>query len=113
MNKNKKEDEIKRSVIIHKLDETHLNNFDDRMKVDMNKLSELVEEGMKIQMPEISRIQRNGKYKPDNRGTHRQIKVVFKDNITRDKVLRNASNLKQTDDKYKHCYIRRDYQKQK
>ena len=32
MNKNKKEDEIKRSVIIHKLEETHMNNFDDRMK---------------------------------------------------------------------------------
>ena len=64
---------------------------------------------MKIQMPEIRKIQRIGKYKPDNRGKHRQIKVVFKDNITRDKVLRNASNLKQADDKYKHCYIRRDF----
>ena len=33
---------------------------------------------------------------------------MFKYNITRDKVLRNASNLKQADDKYKHCYIRKD-----
>ena len=33
---------------------------------------------------------------------------MFKHNITRDKVLRNASNLKQADDKYKHCYIKRD-----
>ena len=32
---------------------------------------------------------------------------MFKDNITRDKVLRNASNPKQADDKYKHCYIRK------
>ena len=32
MNKNKKEDELKRFVIIHKLEETHINNFDDRMK---------------------------------------------------------------------------------
>ena len=39
MNKNKKEDEIKRSVIIHKLEETHMNNFDDIIKADMNKLS--------------------------------------------------------------------------
>ena len=85
-----------------------MNNFDDRKKVDMNKLSELLEEGMKIQMPEISKIHRIGKYKPDNRGKYLQIKVVFKDNITRDKVLRNASNLKQADDKkYKHCYIRK------
>ena len=49
MNKNKKADEIKRSVIIHKLEETHMNNFDDRMKADMNKLSELLEEGVNIQ----------------------------------------------------------------
>ena len=108
MNKNKKEDEIKRSVIIHKLEETHMNNFDDRMKADMNKLSELMEEGVKIQMPEITKIHRIGKYNPDNNGKYRQIKVVFKDNITRYKVLRNASNLKQADDKYKHCYIRND-----
>ena len=108
MNKNKKEDEIKRSVIIHKLEETHMNNFDDRMKADMNKLSELLEEGVKIQMPEITKIHRIGKYNPDNNGKYRQIKVVFKDNITRDKVLRNASNLKQADDKYKHCYIMKD-----
>ena len=74
----------------------------------MNKLSELLEEGVKIQMPEITKIHRIGKYNPDNTGTYRQIKVVFKDNITRDKVLRNASNLKQADDKYKHCYIRKD-----
>ena len=66
MNKNKKEDEIKRSVIIHKLEETHMNNFDDRMKADMNKLSELLEEGVKIQMPEITKIHRIGKYNPDN-----------------------------------------------
>ena len=33
---------------------------------------------------------------------------MFKHNIARDKVLRNASNLKQADDKYKHCYIKRD-----
>ena len=83
-----------------------MNNFDDRMKADMNKLSELLEEGVKIQ--EITKIHRIGKYNPDNKGKHRQIKVVFKDNITRDKVLRNASNLKQADDKYKHCYIRKD-----
>ena len=100
MNKNKKEEEIKRSVIIHKLEETHKNNFDDRMKADMNKLSELLEEGVKIQMPEITTIHRIGKYNPDNKGKHNQIKVAFKDNITRDKVLRNASNLKQADDKY-------------
>ena len=108
MNKNKKEDEIKRSVIIHKLEEIHMNNFDDRMKADMNKLSELLEKGMKIQMPEISKIHRIGKYNPDNKVKYRQIKVVFTDNITRDKVIRNASNLKQADDKYKHCYIRKD-----
>ena len=78
------------------------------MKANMNKLSELLEEGMKIQLPEIRKIQRIGKYKPDNRGKLWQIKAVFQDNITRDEVLRNASNLKQADDKYKHCYIRRD-----
>ena len=72
MNKNKKEDEIKRSVIIHKLEETHMNNFDDRMKADMNKLSELLEEGVKIQMPEITKIHRIGKYNPDNNGKYRQ-----------------------------------------
>ena len=63
---------------------------------------------MKIQMPEKTKIHRFGKYNPDKKGIHRQIKVVFKDNITRDKVLRNASNLKQADDKYTHCYIRKD-----
>ena len=51
---------------------------------------------MKIQMPEITKII---KYNPGNKGKYRQIKVVFKDNITRDKVLRNTSNLKQADDK--------------
>ena len=54
---NKKEDDIKRSVIIHGADETDINNFDDRMKADMNKLSELLEDGMKIQIPEKSKIQ--------------------------------------------------------
>ena len=63
------------------------------MKADMIKPSELLEEGMKIQMPEISKIHRIGKYKTDNRGKYEQIKVMFKDNIIRDKVLRNASNL--------------------
>ena len=85
-----------------------MNNFDDRMKADVNKLSELLEEGVKIQMPEITKIHRIGKYNPDNKRKYRQIKVVFKDNITRDNVLRSASNLKQADDKYKHCYIRKD-----
>ena len=79
-----------------------MNNFDDIMKADMNKLSELLEEGVKIQMPEITKIHRIGKYNPDNKGKHRQIKVVLKDNITKDKVLRNTSNLKQADDKYTH-----------
>ena len=53
MNKNKIEYEIKR-CIIHKQDETHINNFYDIMKADLNNLSELLEEGMKIQMPDIS-----------------------------------------------------------
>ena len=90
MNKNKNEDEIKTSVIIHKLEETRMNNFDDRMKAYMNRLSKLLEEGVKIQMPEMTKIQRIGKYNPNNKGKHRQIKVVSKDNITRNKVLRNA-----------------------
>ena len=85
-----------------------MNNFDDRMKADINKLSELLEEGVKIQMPEITKIHRIRKYNPGNKGKYRQIKVVFKDNITRDKVPRNTSNLKQADDKYKHCYIRKE-----
>ena len=63
---------------------------------------------MKIQIPEITKIHIIGKYNPDNKGKHRQIKLVFKDNITIDNMLRNASNLKQADDKYKHCYIRID-----
>ena len=84
MNKNKKEDEIKMSVIIHKLEETHMNNFDDRMKADMNKLSELLEEGVKIQTPEITTIRRIEKYNTDNKGKHRQINDVFNYNITRD-----------------------------
>ena len=41
MNKNKK-DEIKRSVIIQKLEETHMNNFDDTMKADMNKEDNMI-----------------------------------------------------------------------
>ena len=56
----------------------------------MNKLSQLLEEGVKIQMPEIIKIHRIGKYNPDNKRKYRQIKVVLKDNITRNKVLRNV-----------------------
>ena len=67
MSKNEIEDEIKRYVIIHGLDETDINNFDDRMKSDMNKLSEPLEDGIKIQMPEISKIKRVGKDQSDNR----------------------------------------------
>ena len=60
------------------------------MKTDINKLYELLEDGMNIPIPEISKIQRVRKYKPDSRGKQRQIIVVFKDNLARDNVLRNA-----------------------
>ena len=41
------------SVIIHGLDETDINNFDDRIKADMNKLSELFEDLIKLQSLKI------------------------------------------------------------
>ena len=81
-------------VITHGLDETDTQMFNDRIKTDMNKLFKLMEDVMKISMPEISKIQRVRKYKSDSRCKQQQIRVVFNDNNASEKVRRYSSNLK-------------------
>ena len=103
---NEKEDEIEKSVIINCIQEEDIKNYDKRLESDRTKISELIKEGIQIPMPEISNIQRLGKY-DSKRSLPRPIRVIFKDKLERNKVIRNASNLKEADDKYKRCYINR------
>ena len=62
---------------------------------------------MKIAIPIIEKIQRLGKYSTDRKSA-RPMRVVFKEKLGKDKVLRNASSLKHADDVYKTCYLNKE-----
>ena len=102
-----KEEEIERSVIINGMEEDDVKNYDERIANETEKVTNLINNGVKIQMPEIKKIQRIGKYNPD-RNFPRPIRVTFLDKFNKNKVLRNASNLKKAEDKYKSCYINKE-----
>ena len=58
-----KETETERSVIIYGLKEDDVKNCDNRIESDMAKLSKLIKNGIKIQMPDMIKVHRIGKYK--------------------------------------------------
>ena len=59
----------------------------------MAKISNLIKNGVKIRMPDMIKVPRIGKYNT-NRRVPRPLRVVFQDKFDRNKVVRNASNLK-------------------
>ena len=63
----------------------------------MAKLSNLIKNGFKINMPDMIKMHRIGKYNT-NRRVSITLKVVFQDKFERNKVVRNASNLKEAEE---------------
>ena len=59
----------------------------------MEKVKNMITDGIKIQMPKIVKIQRLGRHNPD-KTTYRPIRIAFKESSDRNKRLRNASYLK-------------------
>ena len=53
-----KETETERSTIIYGLTEDDVKNYDNRIKSDMAKLSNLIKNGIKIQMPDMIKVHR-------------------------------------------------------
>ena len=82
-----KETETERSALIYGLKEDDVKNYDNRIESDMDKLSNLTNNGIKIQMPDMIKVHRIGKY-----NTNRRV-PRFQDKFERNKVVRNASNL--------------------
>ena len=70
----------------------------------MAKQSNFIKNCIKIQMPDMIKVHRIGKYNT-NRRVPRPLRVVFQDKFERNKVVRNASNLKEAEEFYKMCYI--------
>ena len=66
----------------------------------MAKLSKLIKNGIKIQMPDMIKVHRIGKYNT-NIIVPRPLRVVFQDKFERNKVVRIASNLKDAEEFYK------------
>ena len=95
-----KETETERSAIIYGLKEDDVKNYDSIIESDMVKLSNLINNGIKIQMPDMIKVHRIGKYNT-NRRVPRPLRVVFQDKFERNKVVRNASNLKEAEELYK------------
>ena len=63
----------------------------------MAKLSNLINNGIKIQMPDMIKVHIIGKYNT-NRRVARPLSVVFQDKFERNMVVRNASNFKEVED---------------
>ena len=88
-----KETETERSAIIYGLKEDDVKNYDNIIERDMAKLSNLIKNGIKIQMPDMRKVHRIRKYKT-NRRVPRPLRVVFPNKFERNKVVRNANHLK-------------------
>ena len=71
-----KETETERSAIIYGLKEDDVKNYDNRIESDMDKLSNLIKNGIKIQMPDMIKVHRIGKYNT-NRRVPRPLRVVL------------------------------------
>ena len=82
-----KETETERSALIYGLKEDDVKNYDNRIESDMDKLSNLTNNGIKIQMSDMIKVHRIGKY-----NTNRRV-PRFQDKFERNKVVRNAINL--------------------
>ena len=66
--------ETERSAVIYGLKEDDVKNYDNRIESDMTKLSNLVNNGIKIQMSDIIKVHRVGKYNT-NRKVPRPLKL--------------------------------------
>ena len=65
-----------------------------------------------MQMPDMIKVHKIGKYNTHRR-VPRLLRVVFQDKFERNKVVRNASNLKEAKEFYKKCYITEDMNPEK
>ena len=90
-NNNHKKKRLKQKDLPSKEDD--VKNYDDRIEKDMTKLTNLINKGITMQMPDIIKVQvKVGKYNT-NRKVPRPLSVVFKEKFESNKVVRNASNL--------------------
>ena len=104
-----KNEETERSLIIQGITEDSIKNYDKRITNELEKLENLITDGMKLPMPKIEKIQRIGRFNEANgQRNNRSMRVIFKDKLDRDKILRNKANLRQADHKYKMCYLNKD-----
>ena len=58
-----KETETERSAIIYGLKEDDVKNYDNSIESDMAKISNFINNGIKIQTPDMIKVHRIGKYK--------------------------------------------------
>ena len=103
-----KNEEIERSLIIQGITEDCIKNYDKQIANELEKLENLITDGMKVPMPKIEKIQRIGKFNEADGQRNRSMRVIFTDKLDRDKILRNKANLRQADHKYKICYINKE-----
>ena len=102
----KEEDEDERSVIITGVEESDKKDYDERQKIETDKIKSIIESGSKITMPKIVSVTRLGSFNRE-RKRPRLIKVSFEDKHKheRNRVIKNTSDLKMAGQEYKNCYI--------
>ena len=106
INKQRKE-VVERAIFINGLKEDDTKKIDERMKVEVEMVELLITEGMNITLPKIEKVHRLSKYSIEKKSP-RPMRVVFKEKIEEDRVLRNAPNVKTADDVYRTCYLNKD-----
>ena len=100
----KEEDEDERSVIITGVEESDKKDYDERQNMETDKIKSIIEKGIKITTPKIVSVTRLGSFNRERKRS-RLVKVSFEDKHKRNRVIRNASNLKMAGQEYKNCYI--------
>ena len=74
---NQRKEEVERAIIINGLKEDDTKKFDERMKVEVEKVELLITGGMNITLPKIERVYRLGKYSIEKKSP-RPMRIVFK-----------------------------------
>ena len=94
INKQRKEVHVvERAIIINGLKEDDTKKIDERIKVEVEMVELLITDGMNKTLPKIEKVHRLVKYSIEKKSP-RPMRVVFKEKIEEDRVLRNAPNLK-------------------
>ena len=100
----KEEDEDERSVIMTGVEESDKKEYDERQKIETDKIKSIIENGIKIITPKIVSVTRLVSFNRE-RNRPRLIKVSYEDKHERNRVIRNTSNMKMAGQEYRNCYI--------